>query len=78
MPTTTMQWSETNHSVVRIFIVQKMRFLCPDNALLDKSPCYICFGRLFQFIRNAVPYHLEPRSNLAGIGFQLNCNKARC
>ena len=33
------------------------------------------FGRLFQFIWNAVPVELEPCSNLAGTGVQLNCNK---
>jgi len=27
--------SPMNHSVVRIFIVLEMRFLCPDNVLLD-------------------------------------------
>ena len=34
------------------------------------------FGPLFQFIWNAVPVELEPCSNLAGTGVQLNCNKA--
>ena len=33
------------------------------------------FGPLFQFIWNAVPVELEPCSNLAGTGVQLNCNK---
>ena len=35
------------------------------------------FGRLFHVIWNAVPVELEPYSNLAGTGVQLNCNKAR-
>ena len=34
------------------------------------------FGRLFQFIRNAVPVELEHCSNLAGTGVQLSCTKA--
>ena len=33
------------------------------------------FGPLFQFIWNAVQVELEPCSNLAGTGVQLNCNK---
>ena len=33
------------------------------------------FGPLFQFIWNADPVELEPCSNLAGTGVQLNCNK---
>ena len=37
----------------------------------------MCFGRLFHVIWNAVPVELEPCSNLAGTGVQLNCNKAR-
>ena len=36
----------------------------------------MCFGRLFHVIWNAVPVELEPCSNLAGTGVQLNCNKA--
>ena len=35
------------------------------------------FGRLFHVTWNAVPVELEPCSNLAGTGVQLNCNKAR-
>ena len=35
------------------------------------------FGRLFHVIWNAVPVELEPCSNLAGIGVQLSCNKAK-
>ena len=34
------------------------------------------FGRLFHVSWNAVPVELEPCSNLAGTGVQLNCNKA--
>ena len=34
-------------------------------------------GRLFQLNWNAVPVELEHCSNLAGIGVQLSCNKAR-
>ena len=34
------------------------------------------FGRLFHVTWNAVPVELEPCSNLAGTGVQLNCNKA--
>ena len=37
----------------------------------------MCFGRLFHVIWNAVPVELEPCSNLAGTGVQLNCNKAK-
>ena len=33
------------------------------------------FGRLFHIIWNAIPVELEPYSNLAGTGVQLNCNK---
>ena len=36
----------------------------------------MCFGLLFQFIRNTVPVELEHRSNLSGTGVQLSCNKA--
>ena len=36
----------------------------------------MCFGRLFHVIWNAVPVELEPYSNLAGTGVQLNWNKA--
>jgi len=36
----------------------------------------MCFGRPFHVIWNAVPVELEPCSNLAGTGVQLNCNKA--
>ena len=36
----------------------------------------MCFGLLFQFIRNPVPVELEHCSNLAGLGFHLSCNKA--
>ena len=36
----------------------------------------MCFGLLFQFIRNPVPVELEHCSNLSGTGVQLNCTKA--
>ena len=54
-----------------------MRSLSPDHALLGQPPCYICFGRLFHVIWNAVPVELEHCSNLAGTGVRLSCNKAR-
>ena len=37
----------------------------------------MCFGLLFQFIRNPVPVELEHSSNLAGTRFHLSCNKAK-
>ena len=52
-------------------LLQKAWYLIP-NAPIN----HMCFGLLFQFIRNPVPVELEHCSNLAGTRVQLSCTNA--